>query len=178
MLSYGNGFRGSTLPKHLYRCNRISAFLIDETMLQIGSSNEAWLWVVVVEPIHKQILGVFISRHRNMLVAEAFLSLLIRMYDGKHIVYSDGGTGYPETYVSLNLEHRLHSSYEKSIVVERTIEYLKDRTEAFDNYYYPCIRTGLCNLQHIHKWLILFVVMHNSVIESSTKFINLRDEMS
>ena len=114
MLPYGNGFRGSILPKHPYCCKRVSAFLIDETMLQIGSSNEAWLWVVAVEPIHKQILGVYISRHRNMLVAEAFLSLLIRMY-GKHIVYSDDdGTGYPEVCVSLNLEHRLHSSYEKS----------------------------------------------------------------
>jgi hypothetical protein len=28
--------------------------------------SEAWLWVVL-EPIHKQILGVYISRHRNML---------------------------------------------------------------------------------------------------------------
>jgi putative transposase len=142
-------------------------------MLQIGS-NEAWLWVAV-EPIHKQILGVYISRHRNMIVAEAFLSSLIRMY-GKHIVYSDGGTWYPEACVSLNLKHRLHSSYEKSIV-ERTIEYLKDRTEAIDDYY-PCIRTGLCNLQHVYKWLILIVFMHNSVIKSNTKFINLRDEMS
>ena len=50
---------------------------------------------------------------------------------GKHIVYSDGdGTWYLEACVLLNLKHRLlllHSSYEKSIVVERTIEYLKDR---------------------------------------------------
>jgi transposase-like protein len=105
MLPYGNGFRGSILTKHPYCCKRVSAFLIDETMLQIDSSNEAWLWVVAVEPIHKQILGVYISRHGNMLVAEAFLSLLIRMY-GKHIVYSDGGTGCPETCVSLNLELR------------------------------------------------------------------------
>ena len=61
--------------------------------------------------------------------------------------------------------------YEKSIV-ERTIEYLKDRTEAFDDYY-PCIRTGLCNLQHVYQWLILFVFMHNSVIKSNAKFTNL-----
>src|SRR5690349_3828203 len=71
-------------------------------MLQIGS-NEAWLWIAV-ESIHKQILGVYISRHRNMIVAEAFLSSLIRMY-GKHIVYSDGETWYPETCVSLGLKH-------------------------------------------------------------------------
>ena len=90
-------------------------------MLQIGSS-EAWLWVAV-EPIHKQILGVYIPRHRNMIVVEAFLSSLIRIY-GKPTVYSDGGTWYPEACVSLGLKQRLHSSYEKS-VVERVIEYLK-----------------------------------------------------
>ena len=90
-------------------------------MLQIGSG-EAWLWVAV-EPIHKQILGVYISRHRNMIVVEAFLSSLIRIY-GKPTVYSDVGTWYPEACVSLGLKQRLHSSYEKS-VVEGVIEYLK-----------------------------------------------------
>jgi transposase-like protein len=29
-------------PRHIYRCKRVSAFLIDETMLQIGS-DQAWL---------------------------------------------------------------------------------------------------------------------------------------
>jgi transposase-like protein len=70
MLPYGNGFRGSIL--NVFTCERVSSFLIDETMLQIGSSNEAWLWVAI-EPIHKQILGVYISRHSNMIIAEAFL---------------------------------------------------------------------------------------------------------
>jgi putative transposase len=138
-------------------------------MIQIGYS-EAWLWVAV-EPIHKQILGVYISRHRNMIVVEVFLSSLVRIY-GKYIVYSDGGSWYPEACISLGLKHRLHSSYEKSIV-ERTTEYLKDRTEAFDDYY-PCIRTGLCNLQHVYKWLILIVFMHNNVIKSHIKFSSIR----
>ena len=50
--------------------------------------------------------------------------------------------------ISLGLEHRLHSlsSYEEKSIVERTIEYLKDRTEIFDDYYYPCRKAGLCNL--------------------------------
>jgi len=68
-----------------------------------------------------------------MITAEAFLQKLIKIY-GRHTVYSDGGTWHPEACISLELQHRLHSPYEKSIV-ERTIEYLKDRTEAFDDYY-------------------------------------------
>ena len=156
-------------PRRLYCCRRVSAFLIDETMLQIGR-DQAWLWIAV-EPIHRQILGVYLSRHRNMIVAESFLRSLIKIY-GKHIVYSDGGVWYPEACISLGLEHRLHSPYEKSIV-ERTIEYLKDRTEAFDDYY-PCMRYGFCNLRHVHKWLILFIFMHNIVVKSSTTFNNLR----
>jgi transposase-like protein len=108
MLLYGTGFRDS-IPD-VYCCKRVAAFLIDETIMQIGS-DQAWLWVTV-EPVHRQILGVYISRHRNMIVAESFLRTLIKIY-GRHIVYSDGGTWYPEAYISLGLEHRLHSPYEK-----------------------------------------------------------------
>jgi hypothetical protein len=59
-------------------------------LIQIGDTDDAWLWVVVVEPIHYRILGVSISKHWNMLVAESFLKSLVKLY-GKHIVYSDGG---------------------------------------------------------------------------------------
>ena len=31
---------------------------------------------------------------------------------GKQIVYSDGGTWYPEAHISLGLEHMLYSPYE------------------------------------------------------------------
>jgi putative transposase len=63
-------------PKHVYPNKRkktriTDAFIIDKTQIQI-ISNEAWLWVAV-EPIHRMILGVYLSRHRNMLVTKAFL---------------------------------------------------------------------------------------------------------
>jgi transposase-like protein len=45
------------------------------------------VWVAV-EPVHRFILGVYLSRHRNMLVVEAFLKTLVEKY-GKHTVYSD-----------------------------------------------------------------------------------------
>jgi len=32
----------------------------------------------------------------------------------------------------LDVEHHIHSSFEKSIIIERTIQYIKDRTEGFD----------------------------------------------
>ena len=71
--------------------SRIVAFIIDETIVQIGDTDDAWLWVAI-EQIHNRILGIYISRHRNMLVAESFLRSLIKLY-GKHIiVYSDGGS--------------------------------------------------------------------------------------
>ena len=51
--------------------------------------------------------GVCIPRYRNMLVAEAFLGSLVKLY-GKHIVCSDGRTWCPETCSSLGLRRILH----------------------------------------------------------------------
>ena len=69
-------------------------------MTQIGH-DKAWLWIAI-EPIHRQILGIYISRHRNMIVAESFLKSLIKIY-GIGVVYSYGGTWYPEACISLGL---------------------------------------------------------------------------
>ena len=147
-------------PNKFYlKRTKVTAFIIDETMLQVGS-DYAWLWVAI-EPVHKQVLGVYVSRHRNMLVAESFLRSLIKIY-GKHTVYSDGGTWYPEACSYLGLKHLLHTSFEKS-VIERTIEYFKDRTENFDDYY-PCKHKNEYELSHVNNWLGLFVFIHNADI--------------
>jgi putative transposase len=45
---------------------------------------------------------------------------------------------------SLELKHRLHSLFEKSII-GRAIEYVKDRTENFDDHY-PCRKKLDCEL--------------------------------
>ncbi len=133
-------------PMQLYQRTRVSAYRIDETQVQIGH-DEAWIGVAV-EPVHRTILVVYISRHRNTLVAETFLlQSLVKVY-GKHVVYSDGGMWHPEACHSSGLQHTLHSSYEKNII-ERTIEYFKDRIECFDDYY-PCIRHG-CNISHVYS---------------------------
>ncbi len=92
-----------------------------------------------------------------MLVAEQFLKGLVKKY-GKHNVSSDGGTWYPQACEFLEVKHHLHSAYEKSII-ERTIQFLKDRTEGFDDYF-PCCKID-CRLQHIINWLNLFVGYYN-----------------
>lgn len=141
------------------RKRKILEYIVDETMLKVGSEY-IWIWVAI-EPENRQILALTISKERNMFVAERFLSGVVRDY-GKHPVSTDGGTWYPMACRFLGLEHRVHSSFEKSII-ERTMQYIKDRTESFDDYF-PC-RLKNCKLKHVQNWLRLFVDYHNKDIK-------------
>ncbi len=145
-----------------YKPQRISSkkkkfaeFVLDETLLKIGSEL-VWLWVAI-EPANKEILSVSISKERNMFVAERFLSGLLEEH-GEHPVSTDGGTWYPQACRFLRIEHHIHSTYEKSII-ERTMQYIKDRTECFDDYF-PC-KKKKCKLKHVINWLNLFADFHN-----------------
>src|SRR5215218_539122 len=102
-----------------------------------------------------------ISKERNMLIAERFILGLVKAH-GKHPVSTDGGTWYPQACRFLNLEHHLHSPLEKSLI-ERTMQYIKDRTEYFDDYF-PC-RKENCKLKHVQNWLKLFIDYHNSELK-------------
>jgi putative transposase len=103
-----------------------------------------------------------ISKERNMFVAVRFLSDIVDEY-GKHSVSPDGETWYPQACQFLKLQHHLHSPFEKSII-ERTIQYIKDRTEGFDDYF-PC-KKKRCKLKHVQQWLNLFSDYYNKEITS------------
>jgi putative transposase len=123
-----------------------------------------------MEPVHKSIVGIYISEERNMFVPENFIRSLVSRY-GKHSVYTDGGTWYPQACNFLHLKHRLHSPLEKSLT-ERVMQYFKDRTESFDDYY-PCInqkRSNNCDLQHVYNWIKLFVYLYNAKIKKKFLF--------
>src|SRR5215213_980055 len=137
---------------------RITEFIIDETIIKVGSEY-IWLWIAI-EDDNREILQISISKKRNMFVAERFILNLVKRY-GEHPVSTDGGgTWYPQACRFLRLRHHhIHSRYEKSII-ERTIQFIKDRTEHFDDYF-PC-RKSKCKLQHVQKWLNLFVSHHNN----------------
>jgi putative transposase len=62
-----------------------------------------------------------------MLVAERFIIASLINKFGKCPVSTDGwGTLYPQACQFLDIEHHIyHSSFEKSIIIERTIQYIK-----------------------------------------------------
>ena len=88
-----------------------------------------WLWIAIETVRNTVLVGVyFLSRHRDMLIDESFLRSLIKIY-GRDTVYSDEVVehGIPKLVLpSLGLKHRLHTSFEKSLI-ERAIQYFKDR---------------------------------------------------
>ena len=56
-------------PKKIFeRKKKIEEFIIDETLIKIGSEL-IWLWVAI-ELGSKEILGISISKERNMLLSE------------------------------------------------------------------------------------------------------------
>ena len=154
----------------LYNRKRISAFIIDETVIQIGWKHY-YLWIAI-EPLHKTILGIHISESRNMLVAKQFLQSLIIKY-GKHSVYSDGGTWYPEACKVLDVKHYIHTPLEKSLI-ERVMQYFKDRTESFDDYY-PCRKDDDCNINHVYNWIELFVSLYNNTITTKSNLFLIKE---
>ena len=137
---------------------KTSEFIVDETAIKAGSEL-IWLWVAI-EPENRQILALSITKERNMFVAERFLSGLGKIH-GNHPVSTDGGTWYPQACGFLKVDHNIHSPFEKSII-ERTMQYIKDRTECFDDYF-PC-RKENCKLKHVLNWLNLFVTYHNKEV--------------
>jgi putative transposase len=54
---------------------KVSEYIVDETMLKVGSEY-IWLWIAI-EPENKQILALYVSKERNMFVAEHFLSQML-----------------------------------------------------------------------------------------------------
>lgn len=71
----------------LSQSKKISEFIIDETLIKVGSE---YVWLsVTIAPKNSQILAVPVSRERNMLIAEksisdfvmAFVSILFQTTD-------------------------------------------------------------------------------------------------
>jgi putative transposase len=121
MFLYGTGFKDLQSIQFTKGKEYQPSFIIDETVIQIGSQH-FWLWFCI-EPVHSSVLGIYISEERNMLVAEKFIRSLVESY-GKHTVFTDGGTWYPESCNVLRMKHYLHSPFQKSLM-ERVNQYFR-----------------------------------------------------
>jgi putative transposase len=87
-----------------------------------------------------------VSKERKIcLLLLNVLSSIVNEY-GEHPISTDGwGTWYPQACKFLKIGHHIHSTYEKSII-EKTMQYLKDRTnESFDDFF-PCRKKNKCKL--------------------------------
>ena len=90
MYQSGIGYKSINPKRYLKgRKKKIEEFIIDETLIKIGSEL-IWLWVAAIELESKEILGISISKERNMLLAERFISSLVGIH-GQHPVSTDGG---------------------------------------------------------------------------------------
>ena len=123
MFLYGIGYN---ILVHIIYLNIIEFLLSLSIRLILISNKYLWLWICI-EPVHKSVVRIHISQVRNMYILSSFLEFLLKKY-GIHIVYSDGGTWYPEACKVLGLKHYLHSSLEKSLMA-RVNQYLKNRIE-------------------------------------------------
>ncbi len=61
-----------------YHKRKISEYVVDETLIKVGPES-IWLGVAI-EPENREILVLNISKERNMLIAERFVSDLIRIH--------------------------------------------------------------------------------------------------
>ncbi len=107
-----------------------NCFIIDETLKQIDNKH-FWLWIYI-EPVHKSVLGIHISKSRNMIILSLFLESLLDKFD-RHLVYSGGVTWHPEACKVLGLKHYLHSPLEKSMIEGSTR--VSRIILSFDHYY-------------------------------------------
>lgn len=145
-----------------FQVGRVGCVAIDESWFQVGG-HEAWLWIAV-EPYERKVLGVYVSRHRNILVAELILAQLKAKYGVKPI-YSDGAVWYPDACRSLGLRHHVYGDDLRGYV-ERTIQCFKDRIESFDDYF-PCRRLR-CPMNHVKAWLSLYAFYYNFIRRHET----------
>jgi putative transposase len=139
-------------PRKIFQKRRkVSEFIIDETLLKVGNQY-AWLWIAI-DSIDKVILDIHISFERTILIVETFIKDLVKKY-GMHPVSTDGRTWYPYASKFAKIKHHLHLFHDRSII-ERTVQYFKDRTECFDDYF-PCRKIN-CNRLHVHNWLKMYI---------------------
>ena len=148
---------------------QVKQLFVDETLLKIDGQNY-WLWIAY-EPNLDACLMMHLSRERTIFVCYRFFKQLRDRY-GKKPVFTDGALWYNTACRWLRLKHQIYGIKRKN-AMERFIQYLKDRTECFDDHF-PCRKKKEnCDMQHVWNWLKLFFLYLYMLADYRMRFNNM-----
>jgi Transposase and inactivated derivatives len=142
----------------------VHRIFVDETVVSVGGT-PAWIWVAFEPDLHAM-LDFHVSWRGNSIDAYLFIRRLVRRY-GRVPIYTDGAGWYAAACRWAGVEHVVYGHPLKNLM-ERMVQYVKDRTEAFDDLF-PVRKSRLasgCTFEHVLNWLSAFMFMHNFVFEN------------
>ncbi len=131
---------------------RIRCIMIDESMITVDDKRY-WLWIDYELYINKYLL-MHISKDKTVLTCYYFIKKLRRLYGSKYTI-----TYRWSLLLSSSLADDLVYNQEDRNIMERTIQYIKDRSkECFDDNF-PC--KDDYSKEHANKnWLSIDVVFN------------------
>ena len=157
MFQSGNQFQKYQSKRISSQRNKINEFIVEETLIKVGSQHISF-WVAIIEPKKGKFSNKAFPKKEICLLHRAFSIKLFKRIRQVSCFNRWRHMWYPQACRFLKLQHHIHSSQEKSSI-ERTMQYIKNRTESFNDYF-PCMKKR-CKLKHVKQWLNLFVDYYN-----------------
>jgi transposase-like protein len=101
------------------------------------------------------------SRENGFFVCYQFFKQLRNRLGGKKPICTDDAPVWYDTACRwLRLKHHVFGTeLKKNLLMERFIQYLKDRTDEFFDDHFPCRKEG-CDRQHVWNWLKNLFVLY------------------
>ena len=143
----------------LQRKRRIAEFIVDETLFKVRM-NMFGFGLLLIQQIKQFLIFVFLLKELCLL-QNAFWKIWLKdmVSDQFQLMVVPG---IHKRAISWNWSIIYIHTIWKKYIIERTIQYIKDRTECFDDYF-SC-RKYNCKLEHVMHWLNLFIDMHNEML--------------
>ena len=129
-------------------------------MVNVGGTS-ALIWVAFEPDLH-------VSWRGNSIDAYLFIRRLAHKY-GRVSIYTDGAGWYADACRWAGVEHVVYGRPLRNLMsAERMVQYVKDRTEAFDDLF-PVGGRRLASgraFEHMLNWLSAFMFMHNFIFDN------------
>jgi putative transposase len=142
----------------------VRRIFVDETMVNAGGTS-ALIWIAF-EPDLRAMPDFHASWRGNSIDAYLFIRRLVHKY-GRVPIYTDGAGWYADACRWAGAEHVVYGHPLKNLM-ERMVQYVKDRTEAFDDPF-PVGGRMLASgraFEHVLNWLSAFTFMHNFIFDN------------